>query len=62
MSQIAALSVAAPPSKETLSEGKSSDPAKEKAATNYICSMHTELVQDKPSDCPKCGMKLVEKH
>jgi len=28
----------------------------------YTCSMHPEVVQDKPGDCPKCGMKLVEKH
>jgi len=27
----------------------------------YTCSMHPEIVQDKPGDCPKCGMKLVEK-
>ena len=28
----------------------------------YTCSMHPEVVQNKPGDCPKCGMKLVEKH
>jgi hypothetical protein len=27
----------------------------------YTCSMHPEIVQDNPGDCPKCGMKLVEK-
>jgi hypothetical protein len=31
------------------------------AATKYTCSMHPEVVQDKPGDCPKCGMKLTEK-
>ena len=31
------------------------------ATTRYTCSMHPEVVQDKPGDCPKCGMKLVEK-
>ena len=31
-------------------------------AVQYTCSMHPEVVQDKPGDCPKCGMKLVEKH
>lgn len=32
-----------------------------KAKTQYTCSMHPEVVQDKPGDCPKCKMKLVEK-
>ncbi len=27
----------------------------------YTCSMHPEVVQDKPGACPKCGMKLAEK-
>lgn len=27
----------------------------------YTCSMHPEVVQDKPGNCPKCGMKLIEK-
>ena len=31
-------------------------------AVKYTCSMHPEVVQDKPGNCPKCGMKLVEKH
>jgi uncharacterized paraquat-inducible protein A len=31
-------------------------------AVRYTCSMHPEVLQDKPGDCPKCGMKLVEKH
>lgn len=26
---------------------------------NYTCPMHPEIVQDKPGNCPKCGMKLV---
>lgn len=25
----------------------------------YTCTMHPEVRSDKPSDCPKCGMKLV---
>ena len=33
----------------------------EAAKTQYTCSMHPEVVQDNPGDCPKCGMKLVEK-
>jgi Heavy metal binding domain len=37
-------------------------PAQKNApAVQYTCSMHPEVLQDKPGDCPKCGMKLVEK-
>jgi membrane fusion protein, copper/silver efflux system len=39
------------------------EPAQKSAqAVSYTCSMHPEVVQDKPGNCPKCGMKLVEKH
>jgi outer membrane biogenesis lipoprotein LolB len=43
---------------------QSGDPSAQKSekAVQYTCSMHPEVVQDKPGDCPKCGMKLVEKH
>lgn len=27
----------------------------------YTCPMHAEILQDEPGNCPKCGMKLVEK-
>ena len=27
----------------------------------YTCSMYPEVVKDHPGNCPKCGMKLVEK-
>jgi len=27
----------------------------------YTCPMHSEVVQDHPGKCPKCGMNLVEK-
>jgi Cu(I)/Ag(I) efflux system membrane fusion protein len=42
---------------------QSGDPPAQKSekAVQYTCSMHPEVVQDKPGDCPKCGMKLVEK-
>jgi hypothetical protein len=42
---------------------QSGDPSGEKSqkTVQYTCSMHPEVVQDKPGDCPKCGMKLVEK-
>jgi predicted RNA-binding Zn-ribbon protein involved in translation (DUF1610 family) len=35
---------------------------KSEQAVRYTCPMHPEVLQDKPGDCPKCGMKLVEKH
>ena len=27
----------------------------------YTCTMHSDVVMDKPGKCPKCGMDLVEK-
>ena len=27
----------------------------------YICPMHLEIEQDRPGDCPKCGMQLEQK-
>ena len=27
----------------------------------YTCPMHPEVIQNKPGNCPKCGMKLVKK-
>lgn len=29
------------------------------AAKKYTCTMHPEVVRNKPGKCPKCGMKLV---
>ena len=29
--------------------------------TVYTCTMHPEVISDKPGSCPKCGMKLVAK-
>lgn len=28
-------------------------------AKKYTCSMHPEIVSNKPGKCPKCGMALV---
>ncbi len=30
-------------------------------AVKYTCSMHPDVVKDKPGNCPKCGMALIEK-
>jgi len=35
--------------------------APEESPKLYTCPMHPEVVQDKPGDCPKCGMHLVPK-
>ncbi len=31
------------------------------SGTVYTCSMHPEVIADKPGKCPKCGMKLIVK-
>ncbi|MDZ4743351.1 MAG: heavy metal-binding domain-containing protein [Verrucomicrobiota bacterium] len=31
------------------------------SAVQYTCPMHPEVVKDWSVNCPKCGMKLVEK-
>jgi Cu(I)/Ag(I) efflux system membrane fusion protein len=43
--------------------GCSSDHAgsKTEKAAQYTCPMHPEVVKNQPGDCPKCGMKLIEK-
>ena len=35
-------------------------PQKPGQTVRYTCPMHPDVLQDKPGDCPKCGMKLVE--
>jgi hypothetical protein len=31
------------------------------AKVQYTCTMHPEVLSDKPGKCPKCGMMLVKK-
>jgi len=35
------------------------EPVRPTEKTLYTCSMHPQVVQDHPGDCPICGMKLV---
>lgn len=32
-----------------------------KANVVYTCTMHPEVISDKPGKCPKCNMDLVQK-
>ncbi len=41
------------------SENKASS-QKELTEIYYTCSMHPEVHSDKPGNCPKCGMELIE--
>lgn len=36
-------------------------PASTASKDVYTCSMHPEVLADKPGDCPKCGMPLIKK-
>ena len=29
-------------------------------STKYTCTMHPEVIMDKPGKCPKCGMTFVK--
>jgi hypothetical protein len=31
------------------------------AKVEYTCTMHPEVISNKPGKCPKCGMTLVKK-
>lgn len=41
-------------------ETSSKTTTSEQTAT-YTCSMHPEVISDKPGSCPKCGMDLIIK-
>jgi hypothetical protein len=60
---IAAISVTGCSGSSQNDKRAQADPPGQKGekAVQYTCSMHPEVVQDKPGDCFKCGMKLVEK-
>jgi len=42
--------------KDTATAGKN-----HKIVKQYTCTMHPDILKDKPGICPKCGMDLVEK-
>ncbi len=44
--------------KDRVSHNDSEKQAGEKL---YVCSMHPQVIQDHPGDCPICGMFLIEK-
>ena len=50
------------PTKDTASFQAIDTMKLEQGAMYYQCSMHPEIITDKPGDCPKCGMKLIEMH
>ena len=39
----------------------SQSPTTMPAMMTYTCTMHPDVVTDKPGKCPKCGMTLVPK-
>ncbi|MET4142062.1 heavy metal-binding domain-containing protein [Pedobacter sp. UYP1] len=34
---------------------------KAKIPVQYTCTMHPEVISNKPGKCPKCGMTLIKK-
>lgn len=38
-----------------------SEQKKTEIAGRYTCTMHPDVLKNKPGVCPKCGMELVEK-
>src|SRR4051794_6561829 len=47
----------------TLSSCTSNPPHEKTALTKnlYTCSMHPQIIRDKPGKCPICGMNLIKK-
>ena len=37
----------------------SSDSGQQSVSQKWTCSMHPEIIRDKPGKCPKCGMDLI---
>ncbi len=43
------------------SSAKTEMPAGAVQGIQYTCTMHPEVISEKPGKCPKCGMDLVAK-
>ncbi len=41
--------------------GFAADTSRNDTITVYTCPMHPEILSDKPGNCPKCGMQLVNR-
>ena len=48
-----------PPSAQSESTRAAPTTQGEKQEERWTCPMHPEVIQSKPGNCPKCGMKLV---
>ena len=44
----------------TFAQSKKSMHKHHAMAQKYTCTMHPEVVKNKPGKCPKCGMALVK--
>jgi len=56
-----ATAVFAAPKVNALTDTAKTKKAKPVAKVLYTCTMHPEVLSDKPGKCPKCGMTLVKK-
>jgi hypothetical protein len=45
--------------KKTVKSGTKEN--KSEGLISYTCTMHPEVISNKPGKCPKCGMDLVVK-
>jgi hypothetical protein len=64
VSLLAAIAIIATPAlafAQDPGKGPAADASASPSKKQYTCTMHSEVAQDKPGNCPKCSMKLVEK-